>query len=492
MPVVPFGEWLPDLPDYENQGATVARNVIPDYNSYLPFPAQAVYTTSISGVCKGTVVARDLIGNYYNYVGDASALYVMVGQSWSSVTRTAGGAYTTAADDFWEFTQFGSQLIAVNGHTDAPQAISLGATAFAALSGSPPKARHIASIRDFVVMGNLSATATSPQMVRWCAINNAGSWTPDAATMADFQDLPGDHGWVQKIVGGEYGTVFMERAIYRMTFVGSPLVFQFDKVISNLGAYAPNSVAAHRNIAFFLSEEGFCMFDGSNVKPIGEGKVDRTFFSDLDTEYTYRISSAIDPIRKIVAWAYPGAGNTGGNPNNILIYHYGCARWSRIEGLNIEWIMRAITGGYTLDGLDAYSTNIDTILLTLDSIQWTGGNYLFSCFDSGHRLNQFNGSAMQAVVETNEVNFNQNGLAYITELRPIGQGLSASYQCAVGSRLNLTQSISFSTAVSPISAGYCEVRNTNRYHRFRLQTTSATDFEHLQGIDVKVSGAGER
>jgi hypothetical protein len=26
---IPFGEWLPDLPDYQNPGVTVAKNVIP-------------------------------------------------------------------------------------------------------------------------------------------------------------------------------------------------------------------------------------------------------------------------------------------------------------------------------------------------------------------------------------------------------------------------------------------------------------------------------
>ena len=35
---LPFGEWLPDLPDHINPGATQARNVFPAVNSYRPFP----------------------------------------------------------------------------------------------------------------------------------------------------------------------------------------------------------------------------------------------------------------------------------------------------------------------------------------------------------------------------------------------------------------------------------------------------------------------
>lgn len=494
MPFVPFGEWLPDLPEFENKGVLIAKNVIPDVGSYLPFPSQSVFSTSLGGQCKGAFIARDSAGNFYNYAADASAHYQLVGNSWSNVSRLAGGAYTTAADDYFEYTQFGDLLISVNGHATSAQAITVGAANFADLGGGAPKARHIASIRDFVVMGNISATATGPQMVRWCAINNAGSWTPDAATLADFQNLPGDGGWIQRIVGGEYGTIFQERAIYRMTFVGSPLVFQFDKIQTNIGAFAPQAVVNYRNFSFFLSEDGFYMFDGSNVQPIGQGKVDRTFFNELDYNYAYRIVAAIDPIRKICAWAYPAAGNVGGNPNRILVYHWGSQRWSRVEDVNIEFLMRAISGAFTLDGLDSISTNLDSILLTLDSIQWSGGKYLFGCFDGSHRLNYFNGSAMAATVETPEIQFNKgvDGLTYITALRPIGEGLSASYQCAVGSRLNLTQSVSFAAAVSPVSAGFCQVRNTNRYQRARLTTTTATDFEHLRGIDFSIVEDGVR
>lgn len=492
---VPFGEWLPDLPAFSNPGATIAKNVVPAAASYRSFPNLNTYTTSIGGVCKGAIVARDTAGNYYNYVGDASALYVGTGLSWSNVSRLVGGAYATASEDYWEFVQFGSRVLAVNGNAaDVPQAITIGAANFAALSGAPPRAKHIATVRDFVVMGNISATAVSPQMVRWCAINNADSWTPDAATLADFQDLPGDGGWIQKIIGGEYGTVFQQRAIYRMTFVGSPLVFQFDKIQTNIGVYAPQSVVGYRNFTFFLSEDGFYMFDGTNVTPIGNGKVDMTFFDDLDITNLHRIHAIIDAKRKIVAWAYPGDGNIGGNPNRVLVYNWAYKRWSRIEDLNIELLFNTVTGTYTLDGLDAVNSNLDALVVSLDDAQWRTGEFLIGAFNSNHRLALFNGSAMPAVVETNEIQFNRgvDGLTYVTEVRPVAEGYSASMTLAVAGRNTLTQSANFETAVSPNSTGYAEVRSTARFHRFRLTTTSNTDFDHLQGVDVMAQPDGVR
>src|SRR4029077_2402588 len=117
---------------------------------------------------------------------------------------------------------------------------------------------------------NISDSVVGVQRVRWSAINNANSWTADPTTLAGYQDLLGEGGWIQKIVGGEQGGyVIQEHAIWRMTFVGSPLIFQFDKVKTGIGAYAPQSVVSFQGMIFFLANDGFYMFDGSNIIPIG-------------------------------------------------------------------------------------------------------------------------------------------------------------------------------------------------------------------------------
>lgn len=493
---VPFGEWLPDLPALDNPGATIAKNVLPDVRSYRPFPGLTGYSGSMASQVKGAVIARDATGNYYNYAGDTTRLYSLSGLTWNNVTRSAGGDYATAADDYWEFTQFGTIVIAVNGsNADVPQAISVGSSNFAALSGSPPRAKHIASIRDFVVMGNISATATSPQMVRWSAINNATSWTPDAATLADFQDLPGDGGHIQKVVGGEYGVIFQERAIYRMDWAGSPTIFQFNKVQTNIGTLAPQSVVSYRNFIFFISEDGFYSFDGSNVNSIGQNKVDKTFFADLDTNYIYRIQGAIDPVKKIVMWAYPAHGNDGGNPNKIIIYNWGTDRWSLIEGAGtIEFLYRYATTAITLDNLDALHPNIDLMQVSFDSFQFLGGSYQMGAFKDDHSLAVFNGPTLPATVETGEFHFRRNsdGLSYITEVRPITEGTELSATISISTRIKNTESQTYAVAVAPASSGFASVRSVGRYHRFRMLVDNGSVTDHLQGVDVTGTDDGIR
>ena len=46
---IPFGEWLPDQPEYLNPGATTANNVYYAQNSYKRFPSLINYSTNNIG-----------------------------------------------------------------------------------------------------------------------------------------------------------------------------------------------------------------------------------------------------------------------------------------------------------------------------------------------------------------------------------------------------------------------------------------------------------
>ena len=193
-------------------------------------------------------------------------------------------------------------------------------SAFAAISGAPA-AREIAVVRDFVVTGNVTyGSATYRSRVRWSAINDATSWTI-GTDQADFQDIP-DAGQITGLVGGEFGVVLMERAIARMQYVGSPLIFTFEKVETNHGCSYPNSVASlGASQVFYLADDGFFMFNGQKSIPIGAEKVDQFFFDDLDFDNSDRISCTIDPENQVVMWGYPSVNGTG-DPDRIMVYNY--------------------------------------------------------------------------------------------------------------------------------------------------------------------------
>lgn len=479
-------EWTPDLPSFGG-GEVVALNVIPWKGGYKSFPSMAVYSNALTARCQGAYFARDAAAVVYNYAGDATKLYALATATYGDASRLAGGAYATAIDDFWEFTQWGQTVIATN-YADAPQVITLGGANFAALGGTPPKSRHIAIVRDFVVMGNVNYGGTQyPNRVYWSALNNSADWTIAASTQCDIQDLQGDGGWVQKIIGGEYGLVFLERQVWRQTYVGSPVIFQFDLIERARGAYCPQGCIGWGNMVFFIADDGFYVIvGGAPAQPIGDGKVDKYFLNTLLTSSSYLVNAAIDPVNKVVMWAYPD-GSASGFCNNIILYNWAVGKWALCQ-FNMETFARFASTGYTLEQLDTVSSSIDALTPSLDSRVWTGGAQSLAAFDTSHKLNTLSGTAMAATVTTGEKQLTRGRRSLVDMARPLVDGVSSSV--AMRTRNILSETASAGTAVAQDAFGNCPIRSDARYHAATVTTSGAFNF--IQGVEVEFNASAGR
>lgn len=489
---IEFGEHLPDLPAFENPGATIAKNVIP-LGSYQPFLSQVVYSNALTARCQGAFSTKDSDGNSVNFAGDATKLYRMSSASYADVSKT--GNYTTSQDDMWYFTRYNNRLLATN-FLDPIQNFTVNSSSqFSDLAAAAPKARYITTIRSFVLVGNTydASDGNVPNRVRWCGLGDPTSWPVSATTQADYEDLDVSKGWVRQVVGGEYGVVFQERAISRMTYVGSPAVWQFDEVESGKGTMSPGSVIKVGNIIFYLGLDGFYAFDGNQSIPIGANKVDKTFFSEVDLTYLNRICVSADFDKQIVYWAYPATGNIGGRCNKILCYNFSpnaTKRWSVIDGLDIEYLYTSLSEGYTLDSLDTISGSLDALGFSLDSRVWTGENYILSGFNNAHKQVNFTGTPMDALLETTEFQAYPGYRSNVTLIRPIVDG-SGTVTVQMGTRNTQGSSASYANAVSTNSTGDCPVRSNARYHRVRVNISGG--FNHAIGIEVlKAARVGTR
>ena len=158
---IPFGEWLPDQPEYLNPGATVANNVYFAQTSYKRFPSLVNYSTNtVSTNSRGAGSFRDNSNTVFNFVATNTDLYQLDGGTFTS----RKGSLTGDNTDYWTFTQFGNYVIASNG-IDAPQYYLMGtSTNFAdlssiATSGTVPNFKVSGVVRDFLVTGNLTNNA---------------------------------------------------------------------------------------------------------------------------------------------------------------------------------------------------------------------------------------------------------------------------------------------------------------------------------------------
>jgi hypothetical protein len=523
MAILPVGEWLPDLPDFGNPGASTIQNCVPlTKESYGPMPTPQVYSGALTARCQGAYAFLDDSGGVHIYAGDATKLYELTAGSapaFSDVSRLVGGAYTTGSPvhplfptaPSWNMTSFGNRIIATN-YADAIQSFIVGSsTNFAALAAAAPKARFAAVIRDFLMVGNTTDASFGTQTRRlwWPAISDPTNWpTPGSATaislQSDYQDLEqSDLGQITGLIGGHLsaadGAAFCERGIYRIQYVGSAGgIFAFQVAEGAAGTQAPLSIVRRRlngnvAVAYYLSDEGFRAFDGMQSIAFGDQKFDRTVINDIDPTMGSMVFGGAVPNLPLVYWLYTSKSGAGSLLyDKMVIYNTNIGRGSLIDlsATPAEWGLVAMGTGFTLDALDAFGT-LDTLPAPLDSNYWQGGAPVLAAFNSSHKLNFVNGPAMAPIVETSEVQPTPSKRSRIRSARPLVLG-GGTPSISIGVRDRLTDSVVYKTAVAMNRFGECPQRYTGRYVRARMTLAAADTWTHLQGVELDTIPEGRR
>lgn len=496
-------EWRPDLPSAGSGYSVNVLNVLPRTpNTYGPFPSFMSYATSpLPLQCQGAVSVLDSADNVNTFAGTATDLYQMTvaGPTFSDVSKSAA-AYNCGADSTWSFALFGDNVIASN-ISDPIQSYVMGtSSAFADLSSDAPQARYVAVVKGWLFAANTTDNVDGPVPWRvwWSAYQDPTNWpTPGtsaaAAAQSDFNDIVGQGGWIQGIVGN-LGTadaaIFFEHAVWRVVYSGPPTVFTFSPAEGVRGTPAPGSIAQLGAFVYYLGEDGFYVFDGTNSTPIGADKVDRTFFADLDLNYVFRMTSAVDPVNKMIMWSYAGSGNNQGTPNRIIIYNWFTQTWA-IANVQAEMIFRSLAFGYSLDGLDTVSTNLDALPFSLDSRAWTGGALIMGGFDITHTLGYFSGSALAPTVDTEEIQPFIGQRSFVRNARPIVDG-NVTPSVALGLRTFVETTPTFTNPSAMNYLGWCPIRGNAQYTRARITLPAAQTFTHIQGVELDGDPAGYR
>jgi hypothetical protein len=478
-----FGPFLPDQPSYQSGACSDVLNVVPSEKGYRPANSFFNVTGATTARVQGAFTCRGRQGTIYNFCGDATKLYQQStdGLTWGDVSRLAGGAYATATDGWWDFALFGDIVIATNG-VDVPQRFQLDVdTDFSALGGSPPVAKFVFVIRDFVV---LACHATANDTLTWCALGDCEDWVASATTLSDSQTMF-EGGAIMGGVGGEYGVPFQERAISRMSFEGPPTVFRFDKISNSMGCRIERSIAAYENLIFFTSNDGEKMIrGGSEIADIGSEKIDRWFETEFDGSYTYRVSSAIDPVKKLYVKSFPNGSASSGTPNMHIAYHWPTGKFAPQSPGDHELIyVGATQETYTIDGLDALSGTIDGLPFPVDSRFYAGaGELILGAFNTDHKQGFYTGAYLAATIETGDEELSEGFKSLLLSLRPMIEGSSVTITTTIKYRNRLQDSHSTSSASAINAHGVCTFRINARYHRATINTSANDNWTHANGI----------
>jgi hypothetical protein len=475
-----FGEWMPDQPGISG-ALNDAKNVVSQAIGYGPLPTAARFSAAASENLTTLVAGKTPANATKLFAAGSTKIFDVSGVGALTNVSKSGGYTPNASADRFRFTQFGNVIIGTN-NSNPMQAYTLGtSTAFADLAAGAPVCKFLTVVRDFVVTAlTTESTTVYPSRVRWSGINDETEWGSSQVTQADFQDIP-DGGQIVGIRGGEFGLVFLEKGISRMSYIGTPFIFQFDNISRGKGCIAAGSIAQTQGVTFFLSDDGFYSCDGQQIQPIGSEKVDRWFFANADENAFETMSAAIDPVRKLIIWNF----RTTFAQRQLIIYNFKTQKWTYGDA-GADFVSDASTSAVTLEGLDSISASIDALPVSLDSILYMGGKY-FLGGTQGVYVVTYNGAPATGQLITGDLN--AGGRSVVTLARPLVDNGSATV--SVASRTLLNQELSFSTPVAADSENRVSLRSNGNFHRFKVVPTG-DNWTTAVSLDLELSGQGTR
>jgi hypothetical protein len=498
LPRVPLAPYAPDVASIDASVCAVARNVIPRADGYAPLPGPETITDPLPDLCRGAVtVTSPLFGVPIFFAGTGSRLYRSNGTGgWTDVSNPSR-AYGMPADDSWSFALYGSLLVAV--HLGAPpQVIDVDSgAAFRDLGASsgfpPPRARHVAVVREYLVLGGL---ADDRGAVQWSDIGNPESWPlgQQNGHDGDIQAFP-DGGAVTAVVGGEFGLVLQERTVRRLDVSGGASVLSFSLLEENRGSVSPSVAVRAGPRVFFVDRDGFHAFPyaGSASVPIGAERVNRTFLDRVDPNRIGATVAIRDATGPRILFAYRLKGAPTSDPSLLgeaLLYDWLLDRWTGPITVTLRAGLAAATPAVSIDSI-AGSVD-DPGQLSFDDPSYAGGVPALGYITADNRLALLTGAPLEALIETADIMPFRPDRAFVRGVRLDTD--ADDWRIAVGGRETLKRAdqVAYKPETDPTVERFAPCRVSARYHRARIRIPAGTDWTYAVGVEPDATRDGSR
>ena len=485
--LVNLDAWVPDQAVWNNRILYNAKNVYPGTMGYTPVQD---YVSSTSAVdterVRGAKTFRHSTTALTTIVGTRTKIKKLSGGA-TAFTDLSDGTYATDSEfGFWSMAQYGTLAVMTNQADNIKKYDIVEAAATVSdLGGSPPRAKHIMTVKDFLVVAN---TETVPHRVQWSDIFLAEQW---GSGLADYQDLP-DGGRVMSVLGGEVGYLFQERMIRAMQFTpGADYAFQIDPVDQNRGSAAYQGLVGVGSSGFYLAHDGFFYFNGGASTPIGTDKVDNWFATNAASTSLSRTVAGIDPRKKLIFWSFISNENTDASlnvsiPDKMLIYHWPSKRfaWAQIA---ISAYADISVAGTTLEAMG----NIDTLPYSMDSGVYNSDGIVssMSVFGADSKMGYLSGANLEATFEVKRLEFFPPMRQYVRGFWPVVDGDGVSMALAPTEAIKDGES--YGNYVSQEDSGLIPADSSARMHSFRMKISAGSTFRNARGFYVDAIADGE-
>ena len=251
----------------------------------------------------------------------------------------------------WSLDNFGQVLIATiaNGKTftwNAGAATPLlnraSTTTSGFATGSNPTASRVTLIspttRHLIHLGTettIGDTTTQDDMfIRFSDQEDINTYIATSINAAGSQRLQDGTKIVGALKAKETILIWTDNALYTMKFIGSPFTFGFEQVGTNCGLIGKNAAVEIDGSAFWLSPNGFFLFDGT-VKSL-PCSVEDFVFNDFDTTKGQQVAAGLNNLFTEVTWYYPSSSSDFNN--KYVVFNYGENCWYTGTEARTSWM----------------------------------------------------------------------------------------------------------------------------------------------------------
>jgi len=322
-------------------------------------------------------------------------------------------------------------------------------------------------------VNTLGSSTIDPLLVRWSDQENAADWTPTSTNTAGGARINSGSKIVGAVQARQEILVFTDASLHSMRFIGSPFIFQFSTLSTDISMISPNAAVNARGVVYFMDKGNFYTYNGA-VQPLQCSVLDYVF-SNINLGQAFKVFAAENNAHSEVTWYYPiGSGDT--EITNYVTYNYEENLWSVGTLVRGAWL-----GAATRDNPLATSV-----------ITSTDANYLYN-HETGYDAD---GSAMTAYIESGDLELGDGEVfTFISRVIPdfnfSGDADDASLDITLkGSNFPLEYASTLSTSTITNSSTQAYVRTRARHSIVRLESTG-TGFGWRLGdlrLDMRTDG----
>ena len=309
-------------------------------------------TTAITGMGRECITWQDNSGSIWAGIGSQTNLYAMTlsgalhditpaGLVAGRVDGVNGGGYGTgnygvgvyglpivSVDNIepasvWSLDTWGQYMVGCMESDGKIYEWQLNTgTPAAQVANSPINCRAVL-VTDQVIMMALGAGG-NPRRVEWSDQEDNTQWTAAADNQAGGQNLQTNGSILTAVKTPSGVLIFTDTDLHRAQYVGTPFVFNIERVADGSGAISQNSVVDIDGQTIWMGPQGFWSYSGyANALPCD---VSDHVFTNINRAQISKVTAFHNSSYGEVWWFYPDKTST--ENNRYVMYSYREGHWS--------------------------------------------------------------------------------------------------------------------------------------------------------------------